>query len=432
MNDSLPLLELSGIEVRFGDFCAIDGIDLTLNSGQVHGLLGDNGAGKSTLVKVMAGLLSPSGGEILWRGSRVKLSSPKLARGLGIAWVDQEPAVFDGLTVAQNLALVRTRGDSADWPLLPPSPHRLEPNQRVTSLTMEQKQFLAIEMALAARPQLLILDEPTTSLTPRLGHWLQSVIWTLAAAGRSIVIISHRRTDLSSLIDSATHLSAGQVLHRWRAGEDMALSQAYPPVIVSQSTANESKQKPLVLTFNWHGKDWQFMAATTYGLVFTRAEQAEDFFKTITHLSHKQKRTLGLRSLPSQQSRATVAPALGLVENIQITADDSLSRFGWLRFAAARRLARAIRAEAGLGIPSIEQPASHLSGGNRQKLALLREIVQNPKILVLEQPFNGLDRAASQMIANRLRLAQGRGMTVIVLCFDRDEVTPFCDRIIDV
>ncbi|MDI9408875.1 MAG: ATP-binding cassette domain-containing protein [Candidatus Pacebacteria bacterium] len=430
MNDSNPLLELSGLAVRYGELYAIKGIDLSIFPGEIHGVMGDNGAGKSTLVKVMAGIVRPSAGRIVWQGRAVKQISPAVARGLGIAWVDQNLSLFDGLTVAQNLALVRSSRESLPWPKLPPPPIHLGSDQRVATLNTEQKQLLAIEMALAGRPQMLILDEPTTSLTPLLRDWLQGVIRTLAESGCAIVMISHRRSDLSPLIQTASYLQAGRLAHRWRRGEDE--SRLYPPLMEPQAVAKTSNPQRPILDLDWQGKNWQIMAGTITGFVFSEAATAQDFFNTIGNLSNGLRQMIGLRRLPSPQSGGALALGLGLVENIQITADDSLSRLGWLRIAAARRLVRAIKAEAGLGIQWNTQPVNQLSGGNRQKLALLRELLQNPQILILQQPLNGLDRQVSQTMAKRLRLAQSRGMTIIVTGFNRDEVAPFCDRIFDV
>ena len=213
---SAPLLSAVSISKRYGDFLANDGIDLDLLPAEIHALLGENGAGKSTLVKVMYGLIQPSGGELRWMGQKVVLSGPSEARTLGIGMVFQHFSLFENLTVAENVALGLPPTDSfaaiserleetARVYGLP-----LDPKREVWRLSVGERQRIEIVRALMQNPKLLILDEPTAVLTPQEADQLFVVLERLKAEGRAILYISHKLEEVKRLCDTATILRGGK------------------------------------------------------------------------------------------------------------------------------------------------------------------------------------------------------------------------------
>src|SRR5580658_2796077 len=211
-----PLLRAIGITKRYGSFLANDGIDLDLFPAEIHALLGENGAGKSTLVKVMYGLIQPSGGELRWMGERIVLAGPSEARALGIGMVFQHFSLFENLTVAENVALglAPTESFSAISERLAETARLyglpLDPKREVWRLSVGERQRIEIVRALMQNPKLLILDEPTAVLTPQEADQLFIVLERLKSEGRAILYISHKLEEVKRLCDTATILRLGK------------------------------------------------------------------------------------------------------------------------------------------------------------------------------------------------------------------------------
>ena len=213
----IPLLETRGLTKIFGSLRACDGIDLAIAPGEVHALLGENGAGKSTLVKMLFGVLEPSGGEILWKGKPVRIGNPGEARATGVGMVFQHFSLFEALTVAENIALAldgkvpiekiseEARRLSLDYGL------PLDPSAHVADLSVGERQRIEIVRALLQNPQLIILDEPTSVLTPQEADKLFETLAKLKAEGRSVLYISHRLEEVQRICDRATVLRHGKV-----------------------------------------------------------------------------------------------------------------------------------------------------------------------------------------------------------------------------
>ena len=212
------LLAVRGITKRFGAFTANDNVTLGLSPGEIHALLGENGAGKSTLVKMLYGLLAPTEGDILWNGAPIKLANPNAARALGIGMVFQHFSLFDNLTVAENIALVMPKSERLeDVPAKIDQISRaygmgLEPNRPVWSLSAGERQRIEIARALLQDPKVLILDEPTSVLTPQEAEKLFETLDRLKAEGRALLYISHHLEEVKRLCERATILRRGKVV----------------------------------------------------------------------------------------------------------------------------------------------------------------------------------------------------------------------------
>ena len=229
---SAPLLSAVSISKRYGDFLANDCIDLDLFPAEIHALLGENGAGKSTLVKVMYGLIQPSGGELRWMGEKVVLSGPSEARGLGIGMVFQHFSLFENLTVAENVALGLPPTESfaaisarlAETARVYGLP--LDPKREVWRLSVGERQRIEIVRALMQNPKLLILDEPTAVLTPQEADQLFIVLERLKSEGRTILYISHKLEEVKRLCDTATILRLGKKVATCNPRQETAASLA--------------------------------------------------------------------------------------------------------------------------------------------------------------------------------------------------------------
>src|SRR5215475_14326509 len=229
---SKPLLSAVGISKRYGPLLANDNIDLDLFPAEIHALLGENGAGKSTLVKVMYGLIQPSGGELRWMGEKVVLSGPSEARALGIGMVFQHFSLFENLTVAENVALGLPPTESfaaisarlAETARVYGLP--LDPKREVWRLSVGERQRIEIVRALMQNPKLLILDEPTAVLTPQEADQLFTVLERLKAEGRAILYISHKLEEVKRLCDTATILRGGRKVATCNPGTETAASLA--------------------------------------------------------------------------------------------------------------------------------------------------------------------------------------------------------------
>ncbi|MCX8500908.1 MAG: ATP-binding cassette domain-containing protein [Alphaproteobacteria bacterium] len=443
-----PLLELKSLAHAYGERCVLHQIDLTQRIGEVHALIGGNGAGKSTLVRILAGQLQPARGQIFWRGAAVRLGSPAVARDLGIVLVPQELGLFQQLTVEQNFAVVvaRARRHQSRRLITPPPPTVLEPQRRVGGLNSSEQQLLAIQLGLALHPSLLILDESTASLSPELAAWVKRLVRSLAQQGSGVLMISHRPRDLVDSADCTTRLAEGRIA---RDESSEPLRKSPQPANLPLPTQGRFADNPVTqLVFQWRGRAWEFARSQFYGLVFDDPTAAADYFDSIAltavapevlqfegqkigRFSARQRRNLGIRVLPAPQRGAGLVGGLTLLESLFLTGDSRLIRFGLLRRKPALELAHLLLAEGEVG-GRPQDYGEQFSGGNRQKLALLRELSYHPRLLILEQGFNGLDQNAVAAMRHRIAEHQAQGMTTILLGLDREEIAPYCDRIVDV
>lgn len=212
-----PLLAVRNLTKLFGSFAACNAIDLQIEPGEIHALLGENGAGKSTLVKMLFGVLAPSAGEIMWQGANVRIASPSDARRLGIGMVFQHFSLFEALTVAENIALsmdravslARVAEEASRLSRIYGLP--LDPKAHVADLSVGERQRIEIVRALLQNPQLIILDEPTSVLTPQEADRLFETLQKLRSEGRSVLYISHRLEEVQRICDRATVLRHGKV-----------------------------------------------------------------------------------------------------------------------------------------------------------------------------------------------------------------------------
>jgi simple sugar transport system ATP-binding protein len=466
------LLRLRGITKQYPNTLANDHVDLTVAPGEIHALLGENGAGKSTLVKIIYGVVKPDAGEIFWRGVPVEIPSPHAARTLGVGMVFQHFSLFEGLTVAENLALgmnerlsrKELREQVADISSRYGLP--LDPTQHVSDLSLGERQRIEIVRCLMQSPKLLIMDEPTSVLTPQEVDKLFLTLRQLAGQGCSILYISHKLKEIKALCQAATVMRGGKVvahcdpreetttrLAELMIGESLAAPRGRsgtaavaPCLEVSRLTvASERKFGTDLKAVSFAVTTGQILGIA--GVAGNGQTELMDALsgeipagkpETITiegkpagHMSPSERRNLGACFVPEERNGHAAVPGMTLSENALLSAyvRKALARLGLIDQAKTTVFARDIIKDFDVRTSGPMAEARSLSGGNLQKFVVGREVLQEPTLLVVSQPTWGVDAGAASAIYDALiRLAEA-GTAVVVISQDLDEIFSLCDTI---
>ncbi len=469
---SHPLLSLQGITKRYPGVVANDGVSLVVQPGEIHAVLGENGAGKSTLMKIIYGAVKPDAGEIFFQGEVVHIRNPQEARRLGLSMVFQHFSLFDTLSVAENvwlgldqsftLAQVTQRiTDTASQYGLD-----IEPARPVHTLSVGEMQRVEIIRALLTNPQLLILDEPTSVLTPQAVDKLFVVLRQLASEGRSILYISHKLHEIRALCTACTVMRAGRVtgvcdprqetnasLSQLMIGSlppELSMRSYQPgPEVLSVRDLRLSRADPFGVDLD--GIDLHVRAGEVVGiagvsgngqreLLFalsgedTRAPHESIQFKgqAMGDWGPDERRDLGLHFVPEERLGRGAVPSLSLAQNLLLTRHEAVSRkggLGWLNLLLLREQAQAIIARYQVKAGGPDAPARSLSGGNLQKFLMGREIEAAPQLLIVSQPTWGVDVGASAQIRAALLTLRDAGCAVLVVSEELEELLELSDRL---
>ncbi len=463
------LLAVEGVSKAYPGVTANDRVSFSIASGEVHALLGENGAGKSTLVKMIYGLVRPDSGHMALAGAPYRPATPHAARSAGIAMVFQHFSLFEALNVAENIALGMEN---------PPSQRRLarrirevsevfglplSPGRTVGELSAGERQRVEIIRCLLQDPKLLIMDEPTSVLTPLEVGILFATLQRLRAEGTAILYISHKLEEIRELCDRATVLRGGKVAGICNPRTESARSMAEMMVgsalktpsrrsgksgetvlsIDSLSTASESQfgagLKEVFLEVRagellgiggvaGNGQD-ELLAALS-GEVPTTRDAVKLHGKGIGHLRPDSRRRLGLLAAPEERLGHAAVPDMTLTENALLTGEvrEKLTDRGFLRWTRARAFAERIISTFDVRTPGPESAARSLSGGNLQKFVIGREILQRPECLIVNQPTWGVDAAAAAAIRQALLDLTAEGAAVIAISQDLEELVEISDR----
>jgi simple sugar transport system ATP-binding protein len=472
--DQTPRLQLRKISKRYPGCLANDAIDLSIAPGEIHALLGENGAGKSTLMKIIYGVTHADSGEVIWQGQRVTMRNPAQARGLGIGMVFQHFSLFETLSVAQNIALAM--GAAAGTPKqLEPKIREvsqrygmaLEPERLVHSLSIGERQRVEIIRCLMQDIRLLILDEPTSVLTPQEADELFVTLRRLAAEGCSILFISHKLGEVRALCHSATVLRGGRIaghcvpaecsdrqLAQLMVGEAAELITDYPKVIGADAFLH-------VRGLSWHNPDpfgcslkdidFEVRSGEIVGVAGVAGNGQDELLallsgeerlplddsatirfggQPVAHLRPDVRRKLGLAFVPAERLGHGAVPELSLADNALLSAfQQGLVSNGLIQRGKVEALAEDIIRRFGVKTPDAQAPARSLSGGNLQKFILGREILQQPKLLVAAHPTWGVDVGAAATIHRALIALRGAGAAILVISEDLDELFQISDRL---
>jgi simple sugar transport system ATP-binding protein len=470
--DEVPLLEAVGISKLYGDFVANDAINLEIWPAEVHALLGENGAGKSTLVKMIYGLLQPSAGEFRWQGEPVVLSGPADARARGIGMVFQHFSLFEQLTVAENVALGLDDGPLAGLDERVAQVSRnyglpLDPRREVWRLSVGERQRIEIVRCLLQNPKLLILDEPTSVLTPQEAEQLFRTLRVLRKEGRAILYISHKLEEVRALCDTATILRGGKVIAtcdpRAETAQSLARMMVGGEVGAVRADASKKLGNPRLLVRNLNlapddphgvkldGITFELAAGEILGVAGVAGNGQDELFAALSgevlagepdlikidgkdagRLSITERRRLGAAFIPEERLGHATAPRFRLSDNALISghAASPMVRRGFIDRAQARAFVARITKAYDVRKAKPDPEAVSLSGGNLQKFVVGREILREPRLLVVSQPTWGVDAGAAAAIRQAIIDLAARGAAVLVMSQDLDELYEIADRLV--
>ncbi len=463
-----PLLSLQGLTKAYPSVVANDQVSFDIGEGEVHALLGENGAGKSTLVKMIYGLVKPDSGTMLLRGQPFAPPEPRAARADGIAMVFQHFSLFDALNVAENIALgmenpppmgdlaSRIREVSETYGL------PLDPYRTVGDLSAGERQRVEIIRCLLQDPKLLIMDEPTSVLTPQEVDILFETLNKLRSEGTSILYISHKLEEIRTLCDHATILRLGKNVGECVPAETSARDMAEMMVGSTLQTPERGGREfgdvaldvsglsvPSPSEFgtalrNVHmnvrkgevlgiggvaGNGQDELLGVLSGEILTTADAIKFNGQKIGKLGPTARRKLGVLTAPEERLGHAAAPDMSLTENALLTGSvrEGLENNGFLKWTDTKNFAEKIIKAFDVRTPGPENAARSLSGGNLQKFVIGREVLQNPDVLVVNQPTWGVDAAAAASIRQAILDLAAKGTAVICISQDLDELMEISD-----
>ena len=469
---SAQRLKLQGIVKDYPGCRANDGVDLTVGAGEIHALLGENGAGKSTLMKIIYGVVQPDAGRIVWNGHPVTVENPARARQLGIGMVFQHFSLFETLTVAENIALglpadeVRDRG-ALEQRIREVSEHygmALDPRRFVSTLSMGERQRVEIVRCLVQESTLLILDEPTSVLTPQEVATLFKTLRKLARDGCSILFISHKLEEVRSLCDQATVLRQGRVsghcqpkdlsasdIARLMVGDDT-------PISTQVSAAQPGDTLLQVQELSWQTDDpfgtslknigFSLRAGEIVGIAGVAGNGQRELAQAIAGLRTttggsvrlggtdlttsppRQRFIAGLGYIPEDRIGVGLAPRLSVTDNAILRTYTSHRKGPFLDAGAATNHCQDLVDRFGVRTGPLDEPIAGLSGGNLQRLLVGRELSDHPQVVVAAQPTRGLDVQGVKAIQDLLIAERGAGVAVLLISEDLDELLMLADRLL--
>ncbi len=466
-----PLFEAFEVSKLFGAFAANRRVSLAIRPGEKHALLGENGAGKSTLVKMIYGVIQPSDGHFAWQGRQVTIARPAVARELGIGMVFQHFSVFEALSVAENIALA-----------LPPEPMgrlsrrisevsqtyglAIDPGRAVHTLSVGEKQRVEIIRCLLQDPKLLIMDEPTSVLTPQEAKALFATLDRLAGEGRAILYISHRLDEVRALCDRATVLRHGEVVATCDPRTETARSLAELMVgseigwVERQEGAAPGEVRlrvdrldmpaPSEFATALRGVSLEVRGGEVVGIAGVAGEGQSELMEALSgerlsprpgsiaidgrpmgHEGPTGRRLARTAFVPEERNGHAAVASMTLAENVVLTHHraERIARSGWIGWGRAADWAARIREAFDVRAGAADPVAGSLSGGNLQKFVVGREILRRPGVLVVSQPTWGVDAGAAAVIRRALVELARSGSAVLVISQDLEEIFSICDRI---
>src|ERR1043166_5522988 len=468
----MTALFLSKISKRFGPTTALNGVDLRLDSGEVHALIGENGAGKSTLMNVLAGLLQPDQGAMEIEGAPYAPSSPLNARARGIALIHQELSLFPHLSVAENIMMGM---EPSKWGLLDADKLRtrtlevlrtfhhpeIRPDSRVANLSIAARQIVEICRAVAARARFILMDEPTSSLQRDDVEHLFRLIRQFKSHGITVIYISHFLEEVREIADKFTVLRDGHsvatgkidsvtddelIMHMVGRRVDNLFPSRHGSAIESETVL---EVKDLAAPPSLKSATFELRRGEILGIAGLMGSGRTNVVRTIFGLEKPAGGSISVRNheplkrvttpaerlsqkvgyLSEDRKNEGLAITLSIADNVTMTRFESCSHFGWLNLSRQRSIARDFINSLAVKGGDVQQPLTPLSGENQQKVALARLLHQEADILLLEEPTRGIDIGSKAQVYKTIAHCAGEGKAVLMISSYLPELFGMCDRL---
>jgi simple sugar transport system ATP-binding protein len=463
-------LELNGISKSFGPVQANNGISFAIKPGSIHALLGENGAGKSTLVKIIYGSVGPDEGSMKWYGDSFSPNNPFEAREKGVAMVFQHFSLFESLTVAENIVLGLDDVGLNDSIVNKIEKYSIQyglsinPHQVVGDLSVGQRQRVEIVRCLMQNPKLLIMDEPTSVLTPNEVTDLFVTLRKLAEDGCAILYISHKLEEVRQICKHATILREGKLIKNCNPQEhskdeiaEMMIGKKiikltrknikHGEEIFSINNLNLSSED--MFGVNLHDINLSVRKGSIIGIAGVAGNGQDELMrmligedraphstlifkgKDISKLNSHQRRQLSMFFVPEERLGHGAVPNMGLDENMLLSRPSSsrMTRNHIIDWNQVRRLAKDVIETFNVLTPSVSAEAQSLSGGNLQKFMVGRELIQSPELLIIAQPTWGVDPGSANKIHQALTDLADQGSSILIISQDLDEILSLCEQV---
>jgi ribose transport system ATP-binding protein len=468
--DHAPRLELRGLSKAFNGIPAVINLSLDVWPGEIHAIVGENGAGKSTVMNMLSGVFAPDAGEIRIDGTPIHLASPRQAQGLGIATVFQELSVVPAVSIAENVCANHPPilpGGIIWWSKLYDHARQLlaelgvgvDVSRSVASLDTPTRQLVEIAKALSLQARLLLLDEPTSALTPREVNTLFDLLRRLRDRGIGIIYISHQMSEVLAIADRITVMRDGQKIRTWLADAvtvDEIVREMVGRQIAADATASAAattgaellRAEGVSARGHFHGVGLALRDGEIIGLAGLMGSGRSELGKALVGARPIDSGRIlvdghpvalgsvgeairhGIAYLPGDRKSEGLFLDKSLADNIVAASLPGVSRFGILDRKRRDDLARRIVHRLRIRSASLDQPMRHLSGGNQQKTLLGKWLVTEPRILIVDEPTKGVDVAAKAEIHAELRRLASEGAAILVISSDLPELLGLSDRVL--
>lgn len=468
MARNAPVIRMEHIHKWFGGVHALNDVQMAVYAGEVHALLGENGAGKSTLVKTMTGVHQPDSGEIYLYGEPLRFSGPREAQQQGIGAIYQEPSLFPDLAIAENIMAGRqpTRAGRVDWRAMyrEAGKHleqlgvKIDPRVKARNLSVAQQQTVEIARALSLDARLLIMDEPTSSLTLTEVEELFRIIRQLRQAGTAIIFISHRLEELFAVADRVTILRDGhyvgtheiskvktQDLIQMMVGrqvDDLFPKQEAPVgdilLEVTDLTASgkfedvsfKLRSGEILGIAGLIGAGRTDLARALFGIEPVQSGSVRIDGREVTIRSPGQAMHLGLGFVPEDRQHHGLVLPMSIAANITLPILPRFATGGWLREREAKKVAAMAARRLEVRSSGIEQKAKELSGGNQQKVVLAKWLETSPRILILDEPTRGIDVGTKAAVHQLMSDLANQGVAILMISSELPEILGMSDRVL--
>ncbi len=468
MTERRPVFQAEHVSKSFGGVHALQDVHLAIYPGEVHALLGENGAGKSTLIKIITGVYQPDAGELTLDGASVRFGNTREAQNAGIAAIYQEPSLFPDLDIAENILVgrqPRSRG-GIDWKrmyaeagaLLQRLGLTLDPRTKARELSVAQQQSVEIARALSLNARVLIMDEPTSSLTQNEVADLFTIVRQLRASGTAIVFISHRLEELFAVADRVTILRDGQYvatqpltdvttedlirmmvgrhLGEMFAKQEVAAGDvvlAVEGLTVEGSFSNvsfELRKGEILGMAGLVGAGRTNVARALFGVEPATSGIIKLDGKPVTIRGADAAMALGIGYVPEDRKEHGLVLAMTIGDNITLPILPSFARLGWLNRKQEQKAAAVGSQQLEVKMTGVDQLAGQLSGGNQQKVVLAKWLGTHPRVLILDEPTRGIDVGTKAAVHRLMSDLAAQGMAILMISSELPEILGMSDRIL--